>query len=245
MLIYDKRLKYSGKIIKSADTSILLDVGKEAHYFGVLDFNGKYTKVIPFVKTQHQYKARLIINKEDLDFLDKSTFYIEAVDQANTKRSNSVKLKFNVDEIKLNVKKESASECLRCMKEMRQINENMLNVIQGNVLTQINIANSRTIKPGMIPVAIDNKGNFVATYPFADIIREINGVKAHDESVVITPKNIPYGSTTLEAYLENTKKAVKGLKDYNDSLGEQLKELNKKLSDLIIAFETHIDNDIL
>ena len=245
MLIYDNDLKYSGKEITKADSSIILDVDKDAHYFGVLDFNSKYTKVIPFVKSQGSYKGRLILNQEDLKLLDKSSFYIEAVDQTNTKRSNTVTLKFNVDEIRLSIKKDSASACLTCMKEMRQINENMLNVISGNVLTQINIANKRVIKPGMIPVAIDSKGNFVATYPFADIIREVNGVKAHKESIVLKTGHIPYGDTTLEEYLKANKEAIQGLKKYSDNLGEQVKELNKKLSELIIAFETHIDNDIL
>ena len=244
MLIYDNELKYSGKIIESADTSILLDVTKDAHYFGILDL-GKYTKVIPFVKSQHQYKARLIILKDDLKFIPESKFYIEAVHQGNTKRSNNITLKFDLDAIKLNVKKESASECLRCIKEMRQINENMLNVIQGNILAHINISNKHTIKPGMIPVAIDDKGNFIATYPFADIIREVNGVKAHNESVLITTKDIPHHDKPLEQYLNESVDAIKGIKEYVDNVGEQVKELNKKLAELIIAFETHIDNDII
>ena len=52
-----------------------------------------------------------------------------------------------------------------------------------------------------------------------------------NESIIIKPKDIPFGDGNLEDYLIASSKAIKDIQEHSDNLTAQLEELNRKLSD--------------
>lgn len=246
MFKYDKELEYNGEILESSDTTLSLKAPDDAHYFGILKLREGVTKTLVFVKTQDKFKARLALDHEEFQLLpDEPEFHIEINASEFKKQSNTVVLKIDRDKMKLDLKRRSNKQYLECMREVKKVNEKLEHALNGNLLSGIKISNKNSIRTGMVPVAVDSKGNFVATRPFADIVREVNGIRAFNESIEITPKDIPFKDKTLEKQLQDIGQTMVSLHKFTAELSDNLSELNKKLNELIIRFETHIDNDPL
>lgn len=246
MFKYEKSLQYRDIVIDKADMTLDLEAPDDSTYFGVIKLGESVKKPVQFIKVLDRFKGRLIFDHEELKLLPEDPeFYLEVISTTFSKRSNSVRLKIDKKKMGLTAKKNLSEQCLSCMKEMQEINKRMENVIEGNVLKGLTIANRSMIRPGMVPVAIDSKGNFVATWPFADLVREVNGVRAFNETVTITPKEIPFKEGTLQEYLVDVAKTVKEVSTFVGTIAEDVSALNKKLNDIILDVATLMDNDPL
>lgn len=248
MLKYENNLlKLKNKNITSSDSIIKLESDVEASILGVLILSDGSKKVIEFVKADDHYLARLIITEEDIHLLSASKFYIELINAEFQKSSNLVSFKFNIESIKLDIKKRISDEYKELLTRFAKLESKVNDLKTSKVLDGVNIVNKTLIQPGMIPVAIDNKGNFVALYPFANNITEVNGQHAVNGVVVVNASMIEYKlkGISVETALQNQADAIVALKNVLDEIVESQKDISNRLNNLDYKIEQHINNGII
>ena len=97
----------------------------------------------------------------------------------------------------------------------------------------------------MILEAVDN-GNFMAAYPFADIVTKVNGQQAVDGVVEIDASMIKYNTErTIKDQLIVISKAIKAQNDTIKTLAGQIDSLNTKVATLSVQLATHLDSGIV
>lgn len=232
--------------IEEPDTIIQLNTDVlDCNYFGVITLNNKTTKTIQFIKVKSLFKARLSLAEEELPYLLGATLRLLSVSSSFSKESNPVQLNFDIDKIKLTIKQNVSKDLLEFKKDLVQVQSKLEALSLGKLVPNVNIINKDHIKPGMILVAIDN-GNFMAAYPFADIITKVNGQVAVDGVVEIDASMIKYNTErTIE---EQTKVIAEAIKVQNNTLkaiSAEINSLSKKLAELTVKVETHLDNGII
>lgn len=238
------------EIINSSDFIISLTADVDAILFGLLEFSNGSKKVIQFVKSNNDslsYKGRLILYPEDLEFLESSLFHIECVNGELSQKTNVVKLSFDKEKIKLNIRKEASEQYKSILILVKQLEEKISSLTTGKVLQSLPIKNKNMIKPGMIPVAIDEKGNFVAMYPFANLISSINGHQGIDGAIKLDASMIEYkenGDSIKEA-IEKQTEAIQALKHLIDQIADNQKQIRQQLNEVDMKIESHINNGII
>lgn len=217
----------------------------DCEYFGIITLSNKTTKTIQFIKFDSIFKARLIIAEEELSLLNDSTFKLLSVSSTFSKESNSIKLVFNIDKIKLFVKQSVSKEVSELKKALLQLESRLEALSLGKLIPSVNISNKDYIKPGMTLVALDN-GNFMAAYPFADIVKKINGQHAVDGVVEIDSSMIKYTvERTIEQQLKSLGEVIKVQNDTIKTLAGEILSLSERVSKISIKLETHLDNGII
>ena len=247
MLKYENNLlKLISKNITSSDSIIKLESDVDASILGVLILSDGSKKVIEFVKSDG-YLARLILTESDLPLLSNSKFYIELINSEFHKTSNLVLFKFDIDSIKLDIKKRISDEYKELLTRIAKLENKVNDLKTSKVLDGVSIVNKALIRPGMIPVAIDNIGNFVALYPFANNITEVNGQHAVNGVVVVDASMIEYKlkGITVETALQNQADAIVALKNVLDQIVESQKDISNRLNNLDYKIEQHINNGII
>jgi hypothetical protein len=229
-------------IITDADTIIELNSDIDAIVFGLITLKD-VTKSLQFVKVGNFYKGRLILTEEDLNNLQPTSLKLVLVSDIGTKHTNSVPITFNIDSINLSVKIKTSKDLIELTKTVKLLESKLNSVLSSHRLLDIKITNSDYIKPGMIPVAIDDKGNFVAQYPFADIITEVNGHTAIDGVVNIGADVIKYNQDMmLDAYIKQLAEVIKTINERVSTVSQTLASTIETLQDVRLKLETHLDN---
>lgn len=62
--------------------------------------------------------------------------------------------------------------------------------------------NKDIVKKGMVLTIIDDDGRSAFMFPFYDIIKEVNGIKAENQRLLLRAEDIPIGSTNLDATMK-------------------------------------------
>lgn len=237
-LLTDKDL-----IIVNSDSIINLYSDIDTIIFGIFTLTDGSTKTIQFLNNTPNKKARLTIAENELTLLSNVTFKLHLVSNTGTYTTNSIQIYFDVDKLKLDVKRRSTKELLEVSKELKLLEKKIDTIINNNRLLEINIVNLDYIKPGMIPVALDDKGNFSAQYPFLDVITNINGQTAVDGVVNIDASMIKYTQDImLDAYIKQLAETVKAVTEFSKTISQTLMSTVDSLKDLRIKVETHLDN---
>lgn len=233
-------------IIESPDTILQLSTDvPDCNYFGILTLNNKVTKTIQFIKSNNLFKARLSLVEEELPFLTGATLKLLSVSSSFSKESNPIQLHFDIDKIKLTIKQCASKELAEFKKDLSQVKSKLEALTLSKLVPNVNIANKDYIKPGMVLVAIDN-GNFMAAYPFADIITKVNGQVAVDGVVEIDASMIKYNTErTIEEQTKVIAEAIKVQNNTLKALSAEISSLSKKLAELTVKVETHLDNGII
>ena len=233
-------------IIDSHDTILTLQADKlGCTYFGLITLTNKVVKTIQFVNTNTYFKARLLLTKEELQFLDNATLKILSVSLEMTQESNELHLTFNKEKILLTIKQQTSDEIAELKRTIVSLQEKLDALSLGKPLTSLNIKNKDYIQPGMTLIARDNN-TFIAAYPFVDIITNINGQVAVDGIVNIDASMIKYTTErTIEEQLKIIGEAIKVQNQTIKVLSTELNMLSKKLADLTVKVETHLDNGII
>ena len=214
-------------------------------YFGVLTLSNNITKTLQFIKINNFFKARLNLYQEELNYLHGSTLKIVSVSSSFTRESNIVRPDFDIEKIKLTIKQSSSQEMSETLKELLILKEKVNALSLGKIVPTVNIANKDYIKPGMTLIAID-EGNFIAAYPFADVIKIVNGQQAVDGVVEIDASMIKYTKErTVEQYLQAIATAVSSQNETLNTLSQEIKSISQRVADLSIKLATHLDNGIL
>ena len=233
-------------IIDSHDTTLLLKTDVDCQYFGIITLANNTTKVIQFIKFPSLYKARLVITNEDLHYLEGSYLRILSTDASFNKESNNIKLIFDIDKIKLTIKQSTSKDILALTKTVNELSQRLDTITLGKVIPNINILNQNYIKKGMVIVAADNKGNFTAAYPFANIITEINNQKAVDGVVIIDASMIEYNKErTIAEQLDAIGEAFSKLLTLTKTNSEELLNIKKDLANLTMLVNKHLDSGVV
>lgn len=248
LTLNNNQLKTTKTKINSFDTLIYLDadIKENVKYIGVLELGNKTKKVIDFINVGNLFQARLVIALEDLPLLNTSSFLIITANEKLSQQSNLVKFEFDVDAIKQTIKISASNELLEFTVKLNQLEATLSSLVKGKVIKELNIQNKNYIKPGMIPVSIDEQGNCVMMYPFANNIREVNGQKAANGVVEIDATMIKYnlGKTIAQA-LNDQADALSKIADALKTLSEEQKAMRKRVDELDVKLSTHINDGII
>lgn len=246
LTLKDNLLSVNDISIDSADFVIQLQTDlTECTYFGLLTLNNSLVKTYQFVKINNIFKARIILTEEDLPYLQDSNFKVLSVSSNFTKESNLVYLNFDISKIKFTIKQSVSKEVSEMRIDLAKVKSKLESLALGKIVPNVNIVNKDYIKPGMVLVAIDN-GNFMAAYPFINIITEVNGQQAIDGVVDITSSMIKYNTErTVEEQLKVLGDAVVAQNNSIKTLAAELKVLSERLATLSMKVETHLDSGII
>ena len=192
------------------------------------------------------YVTRLRIDPDLLQTIEAATISIELVSSTFSKKYPQQDLPVDVERIKYNNLVAKNNEIKELKLYVRQLEETLRGLTEGRALTKLSLQNIDSIAPGMVPVAIDSKGTFIAAYPFNDMIKDINGVTPVSGSLKLYAEDIPLesGVSLQEAwnsYIQTTTRVL----GYISSIEDQLTKVNNKLKELETNIATHVNTGII
>jgi hypothetical protein len=157
-----------------------------------------------------------------------------------SQQSNSVQVVFDIPKIAIAIKKEVGEEVSQLYVRLAELESQLISLSQKGILKNAPVINKDQIKPGMVPVATAT-GEFAAAYPFADIIKKINGIGAVNESVLLTLAEVPF-----EANGKNAKEVVqlllgivKGQAEVIQTILKNQEKIIQDIKDIRLDFAEH------
>ena len=233
--------------IKSSDSIITLETEVTEPVVGILLLNDGSKKLIEFVNDDDKKIGRLILTEKDLPHLQSAKFYVEIVNASFCAKSNVLTVKSDVSSIKLDIKKNVSNEYKELLERVISVEEKIKHLNLKSLLTTLNIVNKDLIEPGMIPVALDSNGNFIAQYPFSNHIIEVNGKRAANGAVIIDASMIKYKSNgkSIEKALDDITEAIVSVNNLVGELVENQKTIMHDINELDIRLSSHINDGII
>lgn len=231
--------------IESSDTLLRLQSDIDCVLVGVIHLQNNITKSIPFTKTNNYHSARLVISEEDFNILSNPSISLIVIEGNSHKQTPKEKLKVNLAKIKLDLKIKYSKELQEVTIKLNQVSKTLNDLLQKGTINGINILGYEYVKPGMVPIAIDDKGNCMFQYPLANIISELNGLKTADGTLRLEAKDIPTGKTDVETRLNTISTTVTELGKHIQGLANTVKELSAKVGELDYKIASHLDTSIV
>lgn len=245
----NKTLKSVGEEINSSDYILRLKSDIKTTILGLLILPDGTFKTVQFIDKDDESDikiARIITTDKEFPYINKMKFQLVLINGTLEEKTNIIPLKFNKELIKTDIKKALSNEYKELMTKYIALDDKINAIKLGNFVQKIDVVNKDVIKPGMIPVAVDNEGHFTALYPFANNITNINGQQAANGVVVIDASMIKCSSNkTIEQTFSDTASAIKALNNLVTEVINNQKEIRKKLDDLDVQISQHINNGIV
>ena len=233
------------KYITKADTIIKLTSDIDCEISALVTLADNSTKVFTFVKENNYYKGRLIFTEEDIKYLNKVTLCL-ILTASTEQRTNTVDVEIDIPKVTQSIKLSKSKELQSIRQEIDKLSALVNDVLNNKVVYKNNLnINQLNIKPGMIPVAINEQGLCMFKYPFIDIITEINGQKTVNNAIILTAKDIPVEQTDVESALKAHTEAIKALNDLIKTVSDDLKSLRQKVVKVETDLINHTDSSIV
>jgi hypothetical protein len=250
MLEYKNNLlKYLGDSITSANQIIYLDtdVAPTTLVFGELLLTNGSSIVIEFVNSKDNiYTSKLSLTEDVKQYLIDSTFKLILVDSDNTQETNLIKFNFNLEKITFDLKKTQSDSIKQLYKKITSLESILNHLVKSHVIESPTILNKDYIKKGMMLQAIDDNGNFVAVYPFVDVVKEVNGQKAINSSINLDASMIKYNQMKyVSEVISDISDAVRALNSSLKTQGDILKDLQDEVSDIKLQLQRHLNDGII
>jgi len=249
MLSYTNNiLSYSEDVIISNETIITLSTDiSDAIIFGKLSLNNGTLKTIQFMQySETEYKAKLILTEDIKNYLPGSYFNLILINETGTMETNLVKLNFDLEKINFSLNTHISQEYVSIIKNIAALEKAVNSLSLGHVIDNIKINNQEYIKKGMILQAIDDNGNFVAVYPFIDIVKEVNGQKAVNNSINLDASMIQYNQKkTIADVIVDITDAIRALNDTLVAQSNAIKDLRNDVSELSETLHRHLNDGIV
>lgn len=246
MIIKNNKLIIEESIIDSPEYDLSIKTDNEFPFAcGILTLADGTTSYIDLKKYGDSLKGKIIITKEQIELLNKVYFHIIMLDSSFEQKTNQVKLKFDIDKIKLNYKIKETKELVALHKTITELKEQIFNLTSGKILEKINIINKDYIQKGMVLTAI-NKNDFVAAFPFNDCIKKLNGIEPVAGELVVDSTNIKYkNNKTLEQEKDEIVSVLKLINETQKVLANSIKEISNRLTDVELKIEHLNSNGII
>lgn len=248
MLRYKEKKLYIDNSITSADTIIKLISDTACYYKGVLTLSNGSTKTLDFIKENNIYKTRLVITEEEFPYINSCTLYLILIDGDTQEQSNIEPILFDCSKIKNSISISKSHEIKDIKVSMAKLTKKLEAIITkapSFTVTPITPVNTNSVKPGMIPVAIDETGRCIFQYPFIDHVTEINGQKTVNNAILITAKDIPIEQTDVATAIKAHTDAIKELNNLMKTISSELKSTKNKVADIEKALLQHTDSSII
>lgn len=248
MLRYINKVLTIHKIIATANSIITLQTDTDCNYIGVLTLSNDCKKSFEFIKEGPLYKARLVILEEDLPYINKCSLHLVSITEDFSMESNKVSIEFDSLKVKRDIKI-SASNDIKDLKisvsKLSKKLDTVLTKAPSFIVSPMTPINTAYIKPGMIPVSIDETGRCIFQYPFIDHVTEINGQKTVNNAILITAKDIPIEQTDVATAIKAHTDAIKELNNLMKTISSELKITKNKVADIEKALLQHTDSSII
>lgn len=232
-------------IIDSADTILKVQSDIDCTLVGIIHLDNGITKTLPFTNTGACHSARLIFTEEDFKYLTSPKFSLMILEGLTIKTSDVVPITLDLLKIRLDIKVKYSKELNELTIKLNQVAKTINDLLQKGTINGINILGYEYVKPGMVPVTIDDKGNCMFQYPLANIISELNGLKTADGTLRLEAKDIPTGKTNVETRLNTISTTVTELGKHIQGLANTVKELSVKVGELDYKIASHLDTSIV
>lgn len=247
MIILKEKSISCNQPITSADTTIKLISDIDCNILAQVTLSNTATKTFPFIKENNYYKGRLIFTEEDINYLNKVTLTLILV-STTEQRTNTVPLDIDIHKVKQSIKVSASNDIKDIKVSIAQLTKRLEDVISkapSFMITSATPINTNYIKPGMIPIAIDETGRCIFQYPFIDHITEINGQKTVNNAILITAKDIPIEQTDVATAIKAHTDAIKELNNLMKTISSELKSTKNKVADIEKALLQHTDSSII
>ena len=241
----NSQLNIKNLIIESADTLLRLQSDIDCTFVGVVHLQNGTTKTIPFTKTSQSYSARLILTEEDYKYLANAQFSLILIETNSYKNTPAIPLNIDLAKVKLDLRVRISKEIQDLTIKLNQVSKTLNDLLQKGTINGINILGYEYVKPGMVPMVIDDKGNCIFQYPLANIISELNGLKTADGTLRLEAKDIPSGKANVESRLNTLTNTVSALSKHIQTLADTVKDLNTKIGELDYKIASHLDTSIV
>lgn len=238
-------LNLNNLVIESADTLLKVQSDMDCTIVGVLHLDNNIVKTLPFTKTGNYHTARLVITEEDFKYLSNPKISLMILEGMLFKSTELLTLPVDLLKIKLDLKVKYSKELQDLTVKLNQVTKTINDLLQKGTINGINILGYEYVKPGMVPMVIDDKGNCVFQYPLANIISELNGLKTADGTLRLEAKDIPSGKTNVETRLNTIVDSIKTMGNHIQKLADSVKELSGKIGELDIRLSSHLDTSIV
>ena len=248
MLKYQNNtLQYTGTI-DSSDSILLLSTDIDCIYIGICTLDDGTIKSISFVKENTLYKGRLLITEEDINNLSNCTIHLVLLDGNTKKETNKVPLSLDLLKIKKGIRVSKSQDIKDVKISIAQLTKKLdavINMTPSFIVTSTTPINTNYVKPGMIPIAIDETGRCIFQHPFIDHVTEINGQKTVNNVILLTAKDIPIEQTDVESAIKAHTDAIKELNNLMKTISSELKSTKNKVADIEKALLQHTDSSII
>jgi hypothetical protein len=238
--IFNNVLSYDNEVIKSPEAIFKLKTDKQVSYIGHVTLNNGIKLSFPFIEEGLIYKGKFTISKDILPFLIGSALSVTMTDLNFQSTTNSVQVVFDLPFITLNIKKEIGEELKTLSVKVAELESQLHKLSNKGILKNASIVNKEDVKPGMIPVATVT-GEFAAAYPFADVVKKVNGLKAVNESLLITLKDIPFvaNGQSSKDVVQLLLEVVKGQAEVIQAILKTQEKIIEDIKDLKIDYAEH------
>lgn len=242
-------LEYTGEKIVSNETTITLvtDLPNTVSIFGELFLtNGSSIITRFFYYKDNVFKSKLSLSAQTKQYLLNSKFKLIVIDTGNHKTSNYVNLNFDLEKIAFTFNNSASADIKNLYLKVNELEDKLKHLIDGHIITSLPINNKDYIKAGMTLQAIDDKGNFIATYPFADVVKEVNGVKAVNSSINLDASMIQYNQNkTIFTVIYEIIEALQAVNLTLNSQSTAIKQLQESITEVKIQLEKHLNDGIV
>lgn len=246
MINYSKGKLTGTILINSAELFVDLTTDKDCTYQAVLELSDGSIISSIFTNVNQRYKAKLRITADILNLLNNVHFYLVAINEGLSEKSNRLPVDCDMLKIKQSIKLATSKEIEELQKQISSLKKTVESLTSSKIISGVNISNKQYIQPGMILIAVDNKGNFVAGYPFTDHVQKVNGQEPIDGLVNIDSSMINYkGQRTVEEAFDAQAAALSALNESLNTISETQKQIASRLANIEIEFETFKNNGIV
>ncbi len=218
---------------------------KSIAVFGIVSFGNKYTKTIQFVHIRDRiWRASLNIERDDLMYL--ANVYITLLISTfnNAMQTNDCKITLDIEAVNLSIRKIRDTDIADLKKDIATLKQTLNAIAQNYSLGIITPENTDYIKPGMVPMTIEG-GKWIAQYPFANVLKSVNGIKSANGDITITPNEIIYDNGTLNDALITISQAIAAQSKLSKEITRQLKSITNKVAELDIKLNEITNKGLL
>jgi hypothetical protein len=197
-------------------------------------------------KSSTVYSARVRIDPEILKTVEAATLSIQVISGTFSQSIPNQDLPVDKAKIAQSISLIKHKEIQELRLQVLELREILKSLTEGRALTKLSLQNTDAIAPGMVPVAVDSSGTFIAAYPFNDMIKEINGVTPVGSAIKLFAEDIPLdsGISMQEAWASYLQTASKIL-EYIFKIENQISSLNTKLKEVETSLAAHMNTGII